>query len=55
MRATREYSLLYCPDEVKVGVDEDHSNMVKFGGSTDRTYQKVVRVLGECLDSTFGG
>lgn len=50
MRTERFSSLLYWPNEEKVGVQEDHLNMVKFGAASNETYKTVVRHLGECLE-----
>jgi len=38
-------SQLYIPNEQRVPVDENHTNMVKFASAENPTYRTVVRYL----------
>ena len=49
MRADRFSSQLYMAHEEKVGVQENHTDMVRFGTASNPTYRIVTRVIGECL------
>jgi hypothetical protein len=40
---------LYLPDECRVPVQENHTNMVKFASEVDKTFQTVVKHLRECI------
>ncbi|KAF8534445.1 hypothetical protein BDD12DRAFT_895913 [Trichophaea hybrida] len=42
---------LYIPNEQRVPVKENHTNMVKFASVNDPTYETVVRCLKEWVDS----
>jgi len=35
--------------ELKIPVDKNHTDMVKFDSPVDSTYQKVVRYMKECI------
>lgn len=45
---------LYIPNELRLPVDEDHSNMVKFSSQVDPNYQTTVRHLKKWVDSGSG-
>jgi hypothetical protein len=42
-------AILYLPNERQYSVDSNHSDMVKFDSSRDRTFQTVVTNMKECL------
>lgn len=43
-------ALLFLPQENRYAINEDNTNMVKFGTRDDENYKVVVRHIKECLD-----
>jgi hypothetical protein len=42
---------LYVPNEQRIPVVKDHTNMVKFAAEDDTTYQTAVRYLTQWVDA----
>lgn len=55
MRVTRNSALLDVPYETQVGVESNHTDMVKFDIDEDATYCTVVTHLEKCLDRISNG
>ncbi|TGZ77075.1 hypothetical protein EX30DRAFT_212551 [Ascodesmis nigricans] len=49
----RTSSGLMIPEEVRIPVDANHSDIVKFAGSSDTTYMKVIFHLQDLIDNTM--
>ena len=53
MAVGKDSSLLQLPDsdEIKIRVDQDHSNLVKFDFPQDKTYRTVINYLREIQET----